>query len=146
MRPSQQETSIVASKDFGDKGKGNAAGKRGAVAGKYDAAFRGYINLTLSPGEKEGYAEFISSDVVWHVLDTQVSDGVNLSIKLDPKGDGFLASATQRRVDSVNAGLVVTARGKDPTTAWGRVLYCLAVLGRSESWEDTQPMADPDRW
>jgi hypothetical protein len=75
-----------------------------------------------------------------------VGDGVNLSLKLDPKGGGFLASATQRRADSPNAGLVVTARGRDAATAWGRCLFCLALLGHKERWEDTQPLANPDRW
>jgi len=136
----------VAPKDFGEKARSNAAGKRGAVAGLYDAPFRGYINLNLSADEKAGYDEWAAGSTLWDVLDVQAADGVNLAVKVDPKGDGFLASATQRRAASVNAGLVVTARGKTPTVAWGRLLYCLAILSRSESWEETQPMADPDRW
>lgn len=136
----------MASKDFGDKGKNNAAGKRGKVGAGFDAPFRGYINLNLSDAEKDAFAEWWSGDAPWDVLQSQVASGVNLALKIDPKGDGYLASATQRAEGSPNAGLVVTARGKEPLVAWGRLLYMLAILGRSESWEDTQPVANPDRW
>jgi hypothetical protein len=112
----------------------------------YDAEFRGYINVELSANEKEGYADWAASEAYWSVLAVEVGDGVNVSLKIDPKNEGYIASATQRRVGSVNAGLVVTARAKDPATALGRLLYTLAILERSPSWEDTQPMADPDRW
>lgn len=127
-------------------GKDKPAAKSGAVAEKYDAAFRGYVNLNLSAEQKATYDKWASSASLWEVLEAQVADGVNLSLKIDPKGTGFLASATQRRSGSPNAGLVVTARGRDAATAWGRVLFCLALLSHKERWEDTQPVADPDRW
>lgn len=126
--------------------KQRAPKQPGGVGKNNDAVFRGYINLTLSDEQKTAYEAWASSASMWEVLEGSVSDGVNLSLKLDPKGDGYLASATQRRGDSPNAGLVVTARGKDASTAWGRVLYLLAVLGHKERWEDTQPIANPDRW
>lgn len=136
----------MASKNFGDEGKVKSAGKRIGLATGYDAAFRGYINLALSDAEKTEYVSWSAAGGVWDVMSLQVADGVVLSVKRDTKGEGFLASATQRRESSPNAGLVVTARGKDAVVAFGRCLYCLAVLSRSERWEDTQPMADPDRW
>lgn len=136
----------MANKNFGENGKSKSAGKSDGVAGKYDAPFRGYINLNLSKEEKEGYGDWATGTTLWDVLDAQVADGVNVAVKIDPKGEGFLASATQRRFGSPNAGLVVTARARDAATAFGRLVYCLAILSRSEAWEDTQPMADPDRW
>ena len=122
------------------------AKKSGQVGTKYDAEFRGYINLNLSDEQKSLYEAWSTSAHYWATLEAQVEDGVNLSLKLDPKGGGFLASATQRRADSPNAGLVVTARGRDASTAWGRVIFCLAILSEQEKWEYTQPVADPDRW
>lgn len=120
--------------------------QQGKVGESYDATFRGYINVALSDEQKEAFGKWGASSSVWEILEASVSDGVNLSLKLDPKGDGYLASATQRRVGSPNAGLVVTARGKDASTAWGRCLYILAILSHKERWEDTQPLANPDRW
>jgi len=119
-----------------------AATKRGG----YDAAFRGYINLNLSDEQKASYATWSESASPWDVFAAAVEDGVNIAVKRDPKGDGYLASATQRREDSPNAGLVCTARAKEPSLAWGRLLFILALLGHNPSWEETQPMADPDRW
>jgi len=120
------------------KGEGKGSG--------YDAPFRGYINLNLSDEQKAGYGSWSESASLWDIFSSVVEDGVNIAIKKDPKGEGYLASATQRREDSPNAGLVCTARAKEPSLAWGRLLFILAILSHHERWEDTQPMADPDRW
>jgi hypothetical protein len=117
-----------------------------SVGGTMDAQFRGYVNLNLSDDQKAGYEKWSTSASFWEALEFQVGEGVNLSLKLDPKGDGYLASATQRRAGSPNAGLVVTARGRDAATAWGRCLFCLTILSKHERWEETQPLANPDRW
>lgn len=136
----------MAQKDFGDNGKSKSAAKRSEVGKGRDAAFRGYINLNLSADEKKAYETWASPDVVFGTFERAVVGGVNVAIKVDPRGEGFLASATQRDTSSVNAGLCVTARAGSAVTAFGRLMYCLNILERSESWEDTQPMADPDRW
>lgn len=127
-------------------GKDKPAGKSGKVVTGWDAAFRGYINLNLSDEQKASYEKWAESAAFWEALEAFTSDGCNLSLKWVAKEGCFLASATQRREDSPNAGLVVTARGKAAGTALGRVLFCLTVLAHSERWEDTQPLADPDRW
>lgn len=121
-------------------------GKPSVVGKGNDAPFRGYINLNLTDDQKSAFDSWSGSASVWEALEFQVADGVNLSLKQDPKSDGFLASGTQRREASPNAGLVVTARGRDAATAWGRLLYCLTLLSRKEKWEETQPLANPDRW
>lgn len=120
--------------------------KPAAMGGGLDAAFRGYINLNLTDEQKAAFEPWSASASVWEALEFHVGDGVNLSLKRDPKSEGFLASATQRREASPNAGLVVTARGGSAAVAWGRVLFCLTILGKHERWEDTQPLANPDRW
>lgn len=112
----------------------------------YDAPFRGYVNINLTPEQKGDFDRWSGEQGPWDTLEEQVGMGVNIALKLDPKGDGFLASATQRRVGSPNAGLVVTARGRTAATAWLRVLFCLHVLAMKPKWEDTQPVSDPDRW
>jgi len=112
----------------------------------YAAPFRGFLNYTPTEPEKANFDAWCESASLWERLEYEVTDGVNLSLKIDPKGDGFLASATQRREDSPNAGLVVTARAREPWKALARVLFTLACLSRGKSWEEVQPMADPDRW
>lgn len=136
----------MASKQFGDNGKHPGAAKRVGASGNYDAQFRGYINLNLSDDQKSQYPKWSASASLYDTFEAVVADGVVMSVKIDPKGGGFLASATQRRESSPNAGLVVTARGQDAVTAWGRLLFCLAILCRSERWEDVQSIAQPDRW
>lgn len=136
----------MAQKEFGDNGKKSVKGKPAAGASAGNAEFRGYINVNLTPEEKGAFAEWLDQDTFWTVLSGAVADGVNVAVKPDPKQAGFLASATQRREDSVNAGLCVTARAGSPELSLTRLAYILALLGRSERWEDTQPLADPDRW
>ena len=137
----------MAKRGYGSQnGFDKPAPKQGKVGESYDAPFRGYVNVNLSDEQKAVYDTWAVSSSFWEQLQASVEDGVNLALKLDPKGTGYLASATQRRASSPNAGLVVTARARDAATAWGRCLFILAYLGRKERWEDTQPIADPDRW
>ena len=133
--------------NYADKnGKERPVKNTGKVGKGYDAPFRGYINLMLTDEQKAHWLKWSETNAFWLQLDAFVSDGVNIAVKVDPKGTGFLASATQRSEASANAGLVVTARGKDASIALSRVVFVLSVLGRKERWEDTQPIADPDRW
>lgn len=132
---------------YGDQnGKSRAARKSASVGDGYDADFRGYINLSLSDADKAHFDDWWAGSEPWETLEAVTADGVNLAIKKDPRSEGFLASATQRRRGSPNAGLCVTARGRTAAIAWGRLLFSLWVLSAKESWEATQPMADPDRW
>jgi len=128
------------------KKRGKRAAQSSVVGESYDAEFRGYINLDLTDDQKASWAKWAGSpdEAAW--LESSVSDGVNLSLRIDPRSGGFLASATQRRVGSPNAGLCVTARAREAVSALSRVVYCLAILGEKERWEDTQPLANPDRW
>lgn len=137
----------MARSTYGEQnGKDKPARKSGKVGAGYDAPFRGYINLSLTSEEKASFTDWQGDGSMPDALNAQCADGVNFSVKLDPRSEGFLASATQRREDSPNAGLVVTARARDPVTALARVVFSVAVLSRTERWEDTQPLADPDRW
>lgn len=127
-------------------GKNRPANKREPVGESYEAPFVGYINVALSDEQKGAYAKWAASASFWDTFEAVVADGVNIAVKIDPKGTGYLASATQRRVSSPNAGCCVTARARDAQTAMGRLLFTLAFLSRAEKWTDLQPLADPDRW
>lgn len=137
----------MTAKRTGDTdGNDRPARKPSGVGAGWDAPFRGYINLSLDAAQKANYDKWAAGEGYWEALEGFTSGGVNLSLKWVPKEECFLASATQRRADSPNAGLVVTARGRAASTALGRVLYSLTILAHHERWEDTQPLADPDRW
>lgn len=132
--------------DKDSDGKSKPAGKPGKVGTVDDAAFRGYINVDLTADEKARYPSWAVPETVFAVFEAAVACGVNVSVKRERKVDGFLASATQRDPGSVNAGLCVTARAKEAVSSFGRLMFILDILTRSESWEDTAPMANPDRW
>jgi len=120
--------------------------KPGKVGEVHDAPFVGYINLQLDADQKASFDAWFASASFWDAYNYQVGDGINVAVKLDPKQEGFLASATQRRPSSPNAGLVVTARARQADIALGRLVYCLTILSHAEKWTDLQPVADPDRW
>lgn len=121
-------------------------GKQGGLGAGDDAAFRGYINLSLSDEQKSTYDAWAASQAFWEALAFNIGSGVNLSLKRDKKTGGFQGSATQRDPSSPNAGLCVTARGSSAEVALGRTLFCLTILNHAERWEDIQPLANPDRW
>lgn len=108
------------------------------------AQFRGFINLDLSDKQKADFPAWLDSIVQADFMDVVCTDGLVLSVKVDAKSGGYMASATQKREGSVNAGLACTARARDTVTALQRLLYTLALLG--EDWEAKQPVANPDRW
>lgn len=129
-----------------NNGKERPARKQGKSRDGYDAAFRGFVNVSLDAEQKETFDVWRLSDAPWERLELSCADGVAFGLKRNPAGDGYIASATQRRESSPDAGLVVTARASDPIKALGRLLFCLTVLSHGENWEGVQPMADPDRW
>lgn len=106
--------------------------------------FRGFINLDLSDQQKAEFPAWFDSQDFGEALSYHAYSGVVLSVKVDTKSGGFMASATQKNVDSVNSGLAVTARASNALTAMERLVYVLALLG--EDWEATQPRAQGDRW
>jgi hypothetical protein len=137
----------MSHEDVGHRDRKPRAKAGAGVGGTADnAEFRGYINLSLSDEEKSAWEAWSVTPDVWACLDAQVEQGVNIAVKRERATNGYVASATQRDPSSPNAGLCVTARGRGAGVALTRVLWCLAVLGRSDRWEDTQPLANPDRW
>lgn len=134
-------------RDYGKKDDPKGPNKQpGSVGKSDDAAFRGYINVPLSDEQKRNHDEWAASASMWERFSDEVASGVNISIKRERDKGSFLASATQRDSGSPNAGLVVTARAKDAPTALTRLLFILTVLSHHPRWEETQPLADPDRW
>lgn len=133
--------------NYGDQnGRDKPARKPSKVGEGWNAAFRGYINLNLTAEQKAPFEKWSESASFWEALEYHTFDGVNLSVKHVPSEQCYLASATQRREASPNAGLVVTARADGAAKALGRVLFCLVILSHAERWEDVQPLAAPDRW
>jgi hypothetical protein len=125
------------------------AGERelGRVARKDEAAeWRGYVNVDLTPQQKEQFDDWTHTDEPWLVLEGSVSGGCTVSIKQDSNGAGYLACCTQRRAASVNAGYCLTARAHDPGKALLRLLFTLVCLGVDDEWILKGRVSDPDRW
>ena len=106
--------------------------------------FRGFINVDLSDDQKAAFPAWFDDLDFPGTLSWYCGDGCILSIKQDGKGHGYMASCTQKRPDSVNAGLAVTARASEALLALERLVYMLAILG--DDWEASQPIANGDRW
>lgn len=137
----------MATKVFGEQGKKRISGdKPSENVSKDNAEFRGYINVNLSDDQKAEYVHWAASSSYWEALEYQLSAGVNLSVKRSLKEGCYIASGTQRDERSPNAGLCVTARGKQGDVALGRLLFTLTILTKHERWEETQSVANPDRW
>jgi len=124
----------------------NAVGKRKSVGESYDAEFVGFVNPVISEEQKDAFESWSASASPWDALETHTADGVSVSVKWDARSSSFMGSATQRRVGSPNAGLVVTARAGSASKALLRVIFCLVVLSHAEKWTELAPVADPDRW
>lgn len=127
-----------------DRKNGRAAGRAGAVG--YQTDWRGYVNRELTPSEKEQFEDWYVTEEQWDILEEVLRDGVQVSVKADGFGSGFLASATQRTPGHVNAGLAVTARSSHAWKAQTRLLYILHLIGPKSDWAATSKPADPDRW
>jgi len=112
--------------------------------GRDAGSFRGFINVDLSDAAKEAFPAWLEEMGFDNALEAYCRGGVVLSVKVDPKSGGFLASATDKGEGSKNAGLATTARGRDPYTALARLLFVLGSLG--DDWEAVQPIAQGDRW
>lgn len=136
---------VYGNGDYKSKSK-KPSRSTGALGESYDAVFVGYINLQLTDDQKSNFDSWVASASPNEALDAFTGDGVNFSLKFEPKSGGFLASATQRRVGSPNAGLCVTARASAAELAFWRVVYCVTILSHAEKWTDLQPVASPDRW
>jgi len=111
-----------------------------------EADWRGYVNVDLSAAQKAQFDDWAATGAPWEVLEEVGCAGVVVTVKLEKGASGFIASATQRNVESPNAGLCVTARAKTAGKAFMRLLYTLDVVGASSDWTHGQPVADPDRW
>jgi len=112
--------------------------------GRDGGGFRGFINVDLSDEAKEAFPAWLDAGGIDGYLDAFCRGGVVLSVKVDAKSGGYLASATDKGSGSRNEGLATTARARDPYTALARLLYVLSYLG--DDWEAVQPVAQGDRW
>lgn len=127
-----------------DAKEARKAAARKAAGGEAD--WRGYVNVDLSAVQKAQFDDWAATGVPWDVLEEVGCAGVVVTVKLEKGAAGFIASATQRNAESLNAGLCVTARAKTAGKAFMRLLYTLDIVGASGDWTRGQPVADPDHW
>jgi len=119
--------------------------KRGS-ARPADADWRGYVNVSLSEGDKAGLADWLAAYELSELLSACVLAGVTLSVKYLAHDSCCLASGTVRDSASVNYGYTVTARAGNPLTALERLLYSLSLVGLDTEWATSPYVVREDRW
>lgn len=117
-----------------------------AAAKKAVADWRGYINVTLTEAQKAELADWQAGGLPWVTLDDAARSGCVVSVKFEDGRGNFLASVTQRNAASVNAGLCITARGREAGIALMRVLFLLSHVGVLNDWAEAHPVAGDDIW
>lgn len=124
------------------KAKKGASGGGGGLSSDW----RGYINVDLTPQQKEQFDDWYHSGAGWETLHEAAAAGCVVTVKRDGAGSGFLGSVTQRTLGHANVGLSVTARSSEAWKALMRALFLVAVLGVESDWAAKAPPSDPDRW
>lgn len=125
--------------------KEKSARKSGKLASEYNASFNGFVNITLTEEQKTAFGDWSPSAPWVEILSDLSDDGVVFSLKKDFKGDTYMASLTQRREDSENAGLCVTARSSDAGVAMLRILYIASQI-LPTAWREAEEERKEDRW
>lgn len=90
---------------------------------KFKAEWRGYVNFRPTEEHKANFAAWSAEVDFADILRDSAAKGEKLSSYWDERNASFVASIFVRDEDSVNAGLILTARGIDPITAIYRVFY-----------------------
>lgn len=119
-----------AKRDKATKGKGTS---KGTTEKSYNAEFKGFVNVELSETDKATFGKWSEQVDFWQVVQFFIDDGNVFSLKVDQRSGGYSAAATQRRDDSVNAGLCINMRAGTAVKALMRLVFVLStVVG--ENW------------
>lgn len=103
-----------------------------------------FVNISLTESEKNQGARWIETvnlDELLSFLLLSVG-GYKISISHNEKGDVFISTLSCKQGE--NEGLLLTARGKSPMLALGRVLFIHAVLFDFGGWAERE--ANSDEW
>lgn len=111
--------------------------------GKKKVEWKGYVNLSLTDGQKAGFSAWIVGTEIWeNAVPTLIEGGYVVSIAYDDYNQSVVAGLYCVNPDDPNAGWKLTARGEYPDVALSRVVYIHLVLLEG-NWSDSfHPEAD----
>lgn len=120
--------------------------KNSEVAPKFwNAAYSGYVNFNPTDAQKDAFVQWADSAEPFLILDAHLALGRKVSFAIDKDGVTHTCSCMERDTQSVNAGLICTARGRTSELAWFRLMYYLGVLF-PENWNELSLTKSLDRW
>jgi len=110
--------------------KDNRASSRKPKAGKVPFSDFVFITIDLTTEEKDDFKLWVADiDPIERVLRDLVTDGCKLSFSTGDNGNTAICSLSITDADDVNAGGVITARGKTADIALAVLLYKLHIVG-----------------
>jgi len=115
------------------------------LVGRLKAEWKGYINYEWSDAAKERFAVWLDETNLFNELDAHTAKGRKFTTGYDAYHKCMVATCFERDINSPNAGYIVTARGKEASTAQARLLYLISEEMPHE-WTKPSVIADVDKW
>jgi len=110
--------------------KSSGTGSRTPKAGKVQFSDFVFITIDLTTEEKEEFKSWVADiDPIERVLRDLVTEGCKLSFSTGDNGNTAICSLSITDAEDVNAGGVLTARGKTADIALAVLLYKLHIVG-----------------
>ena len=99
--------------------------------------FRGFVNVYLRPEHKASIKENLpTAETVLQFLDTCATSDLKFSLSYSDKGGFYTATVYCTDFKSPNAGLSLSLRHSDISTAIGALIFVLDMVGITGSWEE----------
>lgn len=116
-------------------------GKRGD---RYAAPFSGWCNYTPKDDDREAFERWYEAGLFYVALEDTILNGLKYSLTYQWDESCFIATAFQRDAESVNAGVMISARSSDAHRALCKLVWTILILlpaewplagrGRTAEW------------
>lgn len=93
-----------------------------------DASFKGWVNVDLSPNDKEQFVEWQAHEDWGGIMNVHMTRGITYSVKYDADNECYLAKAFHADKEHVSGGYAVTMRARDGVTAFARCVYVVECV------------------
>lgn len=128
------------------RGKDKSATNAGSASpNSWTATFDGYVNYEWTDADKEAFIIWTGENNFWDIRATQTNLGRKFSISFDPKQSCYIATCFERDAKSPNAGLCVSARGRELEMAEWRILFLVNSL-MGANWKNGRERKGDDVW
>ncbi len=117
-------------------------------SGKSSVGFRGFVNHELTQADKREFQQYeIMENFEDKLLGDLVDEGYRVSFSLDQHSGAYMAAISTKNKDSVNVGLVLTARSGFGIFQAGLRAAFLHYVVFGEIWPDPQVRGEyVDEW